>query len=59
MAFRKKGSRFIIVDGVQYRWRFPHRPTQSEEDGWPGVLITASPVDCDGAVWLFRSKVRG
>jgi hypothetical protein len=50
MAFRKKGSRRIIVDGIAYRWRVPHRPTQDQEDGWPGVLFTVSPLDCDGAV---------
>lgn len=52
MAFPKRGSRFIVVDGIKYRWRFPPRPTQSEEDGWPGVMITVSPTECDGATLL-------
>src|SRR4051812_39293680 len=49
MAVRKKGSRRIVVDGVQYLWRFPRRMTQNEEDGWPGVMVTVNRVDCRGA----------
>jgi hypothetical protein len=32
MAIRKKGSRRIVVDGVEYRWRIAPLPTRSEED---------------------------
>jgi hypothetical protein len=45
VAVRKKGSRRIVVDGVTYQWRFPRRPTQSQEDGWPGVFVTATRAD--------------
>jgi hypothetical protein len=46
VAVRKKGSRRIVVDGVVYLWRFPRRQTQSQEDGWPGLAVTANRVDC-------------
>jgi len=50
MAVRKTGSRRIVVDGVTFRWRFPHRPTQDQKDGWPGVRLTVQPAKCDGAL---------
>jgi hypothetical protein len=46
MAVRKKGSRRIVVDDVAYLWRFPRKPTHSQEDGWPGVFVTANRSDC-------------
>jgi hypothetical protein len=49
VAVRKKGSRRIVVDGVVYLWRFPRRPTQSQEDGWPGVAVTVNREDCPRA----------
>jgi hypothetical protein len=30
MAIPKKGARIITVDGVQYRWRIPRKPTYSQ-----------------------------
>jgi hypothetical protein len=50
MAVRKTGSRRIVVDGVTFRWGFPHRPTQDQKDGWPGVRLTVQPAECDGAL---------
>jgi hypothetical protein len=50
MAVRKKGARRIVVDGDAFRWRFPHRPTQNQQDGWPGVTVTVQPVPCEGAL---------
>jgi hypothetical protein len=49
LAIRKKGSRRIVVDGAAYLWRFPRRPTQSQQDGWPGVFVTANRADCPRA----------
>lgn len=49
MAFPRRGSRPIVVDGIEYRWRVAPRATQDQEDGWPGVGVAVSPVDCNGA----------
>ena len=45
MAVRKKGSRSILVDGIRYLWRFPHRPTQTQDDCWPGCHVTIQQPD--------------
>ena len=58
MAVRKKGSRRITVDGVIYLWRFPRRPTQSQEDGWPGVAVTVTREDCRRASLLLAFPQR-
>jgi hypothetical protein len=58
VAVRKKGSRRIVVDGVTYLWRFPQRPTQSQEDGWPGVMVTISRADCPRASLLLAFPQR-
>src|SRR5437588_11679215 len=58
MAFRKAGSRRITVDGVTYRWRFPPRPTQDQQDGWPGVAVTISRADCRSAPLLLAFPQR-
>src|SRR5881409_766725 len=50
MAVRRQGSRRIVVDGVAYLWRFPPRSTQSQEDGWPGVMVTVNREDCQRSV---------
>jgi hypothetical protein len=52
MPVRKKGSRRIVVDGVSYLWRFPRRLTHSQEDGWPGVMVTVNREDCRRAALL-------
>jgi len=49
VAARQKGSRRIVVDGVTFVWRFPRRPTQSQDDGWPGVAVTANREGCPRA----------
>ncbi|MEH2108236.1 hypothetical protein [Nostoc sp.] len=50
MAFPKKGSRRIMVDGVSYRWRYPPKPTQNQEDAELGVIVTVQQLNCYGAV---------
>src|SRR5262245_57350149 len=50
MAVRKKGSRRIVVDGVTYLWRFPPRPTSSQDDYWPGCHVTVQREGCKGSV---------
>lgn len=58
MAVRRKGSRRITVDGAVYVWRFPRRPTRNQEDGWPGVFVTANRVDCSRASLLLAFPQR-
>src|SRR5262245_11631786 len=58
MAVRKKGSRRIVVDGIIYLWRFPPRPTQNQEDGWPGVGVTINREDCRQASLLLAFPQR-
>lgn len=54
MAFRKRGSRLIVVDGVAYCWRFLHRPTQSDWDLWPGCVVTVQSAGRPGSVLVVR-----
>jgi hypothetical protein len=49
MAARKQGFRRIVVDGVAYRWKFPHRLTENQQDGWPGVRVLIQRVEPGGA----------
>lgn len=39
MAIPKKGSRLIVVDGVQYRWRVRGRPTYCQEMDWSPLYL--------------------
>jgi hypothetical protein len=41
MAIRKTGSRRIVVDGVEYRWRIRRRATYSQIDYGSGTLHVA------------------
>lgn len=58
MAVRRKGSRRIVIDGVTYLWRFRGRPTQAQEDGWPGVAVLVSREDCRSASLLLAFPQR-
>lgn len=44
MTIPRKGSRPIVVDGIEYRWRVRHRPTHSQ-----GVLDHSLTVAVDAA----------
>ena len=47
MTVRKRGSRRIVVDGVTFRWKFPRRLTDQEEE-LPGVWAIAQRVEPEG-----------
>ncbi len=51
MAVRKRGFRRIVVDGIVYRWKFPRRMTDQEEER-PGVWVVAQRVEPTGAMLL-------
>ena len=34
MAVRKTGMRRIVVDGIDYVWKFPRRPSHFDWDCW-------------------------
>jgi hypothetical protein len=51
VAVRKQGSRRIVVDGVAYRWKFPRRLTDQEEE-LPGVWAVAQRVEPEGSQLL-------
>jgi hypothetical protein len=50
MAMRKTGSRRIVVDGVGFLWRAPHRPTRYDWDGNTGFTVTVQAEGRRGAV---------
>lgn len=50
MAARKKGSRRIAVDGVEYVWRFPRRPSSGAWDGNSAFVVTVQLADRTGSV---------
>ncbi|BBB00182.1 hypothetical protein RVR_10526 [Actinacidiphila reveromycinica] len=43
MAFAKKGSRRIVVDGVTYRWRLRARPTYDRGMCWSPAACRLPP----------------
>ena len=47
MGLIKKGSRQITVDGIVYRWRYPPKPNQNNEDAYPGVIVIVRQLDCE------------
>lgn len=49
MGLIKKGSRQITVDGIVYRWRYPPKPNQNSQDGYPGVIVTVRQLDCENS----------
>jgi len=50
MTVRKKGSRRIVVDGVEYLWRFPRRPASGAWDGTSGFTVAIQRADRTGSV---------
>ncbi|MCA9013065.1 MAG: hypothetical protein KDB01_25110 [Planctomycetaceae bacterium] len=40
MAFPRKGSVLIHVDGIDYRWRVRNRPTYSQALSEQGLVVT-------------------
>ncbi len=57
MTVRRKGSRRITVEGVEYLWRFPRKP-RHEWDGNCGVWLTVQRADRAGSVLALHSPHR-
>ena len=54
MAVRKTGMRRIVVDGVNYLWKFPRRPTHFDWDCWGGCAVVVQRPDRGGSVLFVR-----
>jgi hypothetical protein len=54
MAVRKTGSRRIVVDGVEYRWRIAPRPTDVEFD-YAGSMVASVQLAKNAGQVLFVS----
>jgi hypothetical protein len=52
VALVKKGSRFITVDGVVYRWRLRGRPTYSQGITEQPLAFAVEQADRKGSVLL-------
>jgi hypothetical protein len=55
MAAPKKGSRRIVVDGVEYLWRVPRRPASGSSDGTGGYTVTVQLAAGRGSVLTLSS----
>ena len=51
MAVRSRGFRRVVVDGVEYRWKFPRRITDQEEQQ-QGVWAVVQRIEPAGAMLL-------
>ena len=51
MAVRRRGFRKIVVGGVKFRWKFPRRVTDQEEER-PGVWAVVQRVEPEGSQLL-------
>ena len=49
MAILKKGSRFLQVDGITYRWRVRNRPTYCQANTWTPLVLAVERADSRGA----------
>lgn len=58
MTVRRVGSRRIMVDGVEYLWRFRHRPHRMDWDGDTGFVVTVQRVERTGSVLILCSGHR-
>ncbi|MBV1849348.1 hypothetical protein [Catellatospora tritici] len=54
MALTQRGSRPIVVDGIEYRWLVRRRPTYSQGIGAPLTFVVELP-DAHGAVLVVRT----
>ena len=43
MTLQGKGSRRIVVDGVEYRWTVRRKPTYSQANGWSPLTFAVQP----------------
>ncbi|MEW2357492.1 hypothetical protein [Spirillospora sp. NPDC029432] len=49
MALASKGSRRIVVDGVEFRWKVRSRPTYCQAMGWSPLTFAVQQADAPGA----------
>ncbi|MEU2155515.1 hypothetical protein ABZ532_10950 [Streptomyces sp. NPDC019396] len=47
MALNKKGSRHIIVDGIEYRWRIRRKPTYMQGLCWTPMTYAVEAANAD------------
>ncbi|MCW3059940.1 MAG: hypothetical protein JWQ02_1761 [Capsulimonas sp.] len=52
MTLTKKGSRRIVVDGQEYRWRIPHQPTESQGCEWGNMIVAVEQFTDPGATLI-------
>ncbi|MFG2036476.1 hypothetical protein [Dactylosporangium sp. NPDC048998] len=57
MTLNRKGSRRIVVDGVEYRWTVRHRPTYSQANGWTPLTFVVQADSGRGAVLVVSSAL--
>lgn len=50
MALARKGTRRIIVDEVQFRWKVRHKPTYCQANGWSPLIFAAELAEHPGAL---------
>lgn len=57
MALNKKGSRRIIVDGIEYRWRIRRKPSYMQGLCWTPMTyaVEAANVDQPGTTLIVTS----
>jgi hypothetical protein len=49
MAILKKGSRCIVIDGHNFRWRVRPRPTYSQGLCWSNLTLAVEAADASGS----------
>lgn len=54
MTLPAKGSRHLVLDGVQYRWRIRRRPTADQRTGRTPLLLALARADGTGASLLVQ-----
>ncbi len=58
MAVRKTGSRRIVVEGVEYRWRIAPRPTPGEFDYAGSMVASVQLAEHAGQVLFVQCGLR-
>lgn len=58
MALNKKGSRRIVVDGVEYRWRIRRKPSCTQGLCWTPMTyaVEAANADHPGTILIVTSS---
>jgi hypothetical protein len=58
MAIRKKGSRRIVVDGAEYRWRVRQKPTYMQGAFACSFVVSIQSFEAPGQVLLASAGAR-